>query len=211
MKIAVIGTGHVGGTLGHRWAQVGNDVTWGSRHPESQDVQALLRESGKHSSADGVSAAVATAEVVVLAVPWKEAQNAIREAGDLRGKVLIDCTNVIGPDSFTLAVGRTTSEAEQIAGWAAGARVVKAFNTMGVSTMADPTFDGHKAPLYIAGDDAEAKRIVADLGREIGLEPYDTGPLAAARYLEPLGGLWVELAFRQGWGSEFCFDVLKRE
>src|SRR5215470_6141366 len=93
MKIAVIGAGNVGGTLGKRWARAGHEVAFGARDPAEAKVAALVRESGPSARAASVSEAAREAAVVVLTVPWNSAQDALRAAGDLRGKVLSDATN----------------------------------------------------------------------------------------------------------------------
>src|SRR5262252_5585880 len=146
MKIAVIGAGNVGGTLGKRWARAGHE-----------------------------------ADVVVLTVPWDSARDALAAAGDLRGRVLIDATNPVPltPEGLRqgLVIGHTTSAAEQIARWAEGARVVKAFNTTGWQNMADPVYGSQGLSMLLCGDDAEAKRVVAGLAGQLGFEPVDVGPL----------------------------------
>lgn len=96
-----------------------------------------------------------------------------------------------------------------VAAWAPGARVVKAFNTMGYNVMAEPAFGGQAASLFLCGDDAVAKSPVATLGEEIGFEPVDCGALAAARHLEALAFLWISLAFG-GHGREIAFRLLRR-
>jgi predicted dinucleotide-binding enzyme len=151
--------------------------------------------------------AVAQSEIVALATPWDGTQAAIRAAGDLAGKVLLDCTNPIGAGG--LALGHTTSGAEQIAEWAPGARVVKAFNTTGWEVMADTAFAGGKPALFLCGDDAEARQTVAGLAADLGFEPVDCGPLRMARSLEPLAVLWISLA-RSGMGRHFAWALLRR-
>ena len=99
---------------------------------------------------------------------------------------------------------------EQVAGWARGGRVVKAFNTAGSGTMADPAFGPEAVTMFICGDDDAAKTKVAKLAEEMGFEVADTGPLVTSRYLEPLAMLWIQLAYGQGWGTEFAFRITKR-
>jgi predicted dinucleotide-binding enzyme len=153
--------------------------------------------------------ALAEADAVLLATSWKDARAAV-EGQPLAGKILIDATNALKPDLSGLAFGHDTSAAEQIAGWAGGARVVKAFNTCGFDIMADPRFGERGAVMPIAGDDADAKRVVGELAADLGFEPLDAGPLQAARLLEPLAMLWVSLAVRGGMGRQFAFGLLRR-
>jgi NADPH-dependent F420 reductase len=210
MKIAIIGSGHVGGTLGTRWASGGHDVVFGVREPSSSKVKSLLKLAGNGARAAHLPDAVAASDVVVLATPWESVPDAIAVAGDLRGKILVDCTNPIAEGMRGLSLGLTTSAGERVAEWATGAHVVKAFNCTGANTMANPRFGDDKATMFVCGDDPMAKSIVCDLARDLGFEVCDSGPLRIARYLEPLAMLWIELAYTQGLGREFAFTLLKR-
>ena len=214
MKIAVIGTGNVGGTLGKRWARAGHEVAFGARDPAEAKVAALVRESGPTARAASVPEAAREAAVVVLTVPWANVQEALAAAGDLRGRILIDATNPLPltPDGLRqgLLIGHTTSAAEEIARWAAGARVVKAFNTTGFQNMADPKYGSQGLSMLLCGDDAEARKVVADLARQLGFEPVDVGPLRSARYLEAVAMLWIDMAVLQGFGTNFGVRVVKR-
>ncbi len=209
MKIAVIGTGNVGGTLGRRWAERGHQVIFGTRNPNSDNVQNLLEAAGSNACAAGAREAVADSEVVVLATPWNVTQQIIESLDNLAGKILIDATNPIGP-GLQLTVGTTSSGAEQIAQWAGGARVVKAFNTTGWENMADPIYGGESSTMFICGDDAEAKATATRLAENLGFEVADTGPLTMARNLEPLALVWINLAMGQGRGRDFAFRIVER-
>src|SRR5215470_4590684 len=214
MKIAVIGAGNVGGTLGKRWARAGHEVAFGARDPADAKVAALVRESGPGARAASVPEAARQAAVVVLAVPWDSARDALAAAGDLRGRILIDATNPVPltPEGLRqgLVIGHTTSGGEQVARWAEGARVVKAFNTTGWQNMADPRYGPQGLTMLLCGDDGEAKTVVADLARPLGFEPVDVGPLRSARYLEALAMLWIDMAVLQGFGTNFGFHLVKR-
>lgn len=210
MKIAMIGTGNVGGALGSRWAKQGHQVIFGTRDPNSDKVQRLLKTAGSNASAAGAGKAVAASDVVVLATPWNATQQVIKSLGNLVGKVFVDATNPIGP-GFQLTVGTTSSGAEQIAQWAKGARVVKAFNTTGFENMLDPVYGGEPSVMFICGDDAEAKATVVQLTDNLGFEAVDTGALTMARHLEPLALVWINLAMVQGWGRNFAFKIVTRQ
>ena len=209
MKIAVIGSGNVGGALGRRWAEGGHDIVFGSRDPEGQKVQALVKSIGSKACATSLADAAKWGEVIVLATPWSAAQQSIQAMGSLNGKILIDTNNPLGPN-FTLSVGHTTSAAEQVAGWAPGARVVKAFNVTGSGNMSNPDYGGQKLSMFICGDDAAAKAQVAHLAEELGFDVVDCGALVMARTLEPVAHLWVSLAYAQWLGPNFGFKLLKR-
>jgi NADPH-dependent F420 reductase len=214
MKIAVIGAGNVGGTLGKRWARAGHEVAFGARDPAEAKVAALVRESGPTARAASVPEAARDTDVVVLTVPWDSARDAVAAAGDLRGRILIDATNPVPltPEGLRqgLVIGHMTSGGEQVARWAEGARVVKAFNTTGWQNMADPVYGSQGLSMLLCGDDAEVKKVVADLARQLGFEPVDVGPLRSARYLEAVAMLWIDMAVLQGMGTNFGFRLVKR-
>ncbi len=113
MRIAVLGAGNVGGTLGKRWARAGHEVAFGARDPGEAKLAALVRESGPGARAASVPEAARQAEVVVLTVPWESAREALAAAGDLRGRVLIDATNPVPltPEGLRqgLVIGHTNS------------------------------------------------------------------------------------------------------
>ena len=123
---------------------------------------------------------------------------------------MIDCTNPLKPDLSGLAIGHTTSAAEQVAVWAPGARVVKAFNTTGAENMSNPQFGSERASMLICGDDPDAKAAVVGLAADAGFDVVDAGRLASARLLEPLAMLWIHLAYAQGLGTGFAFKLLRR-
>jgi NADPH-dependent F420 reductase len=210
LKITVLGTGSVGAALGSRWARAGHAVAYGSRQPQSEKVLAVVERSGPSAQAMSSAQAVADAEAILLAVPWPVARQTLADLGDLRGRPVIDCTNPLLPDLSGIELGHSTSAAEQLAAAAPSARVVKAFNTASVRVMNDPQFGDYKATMFYCGDDAASKAVVQQLIADIGFEPVDAGPLASARYLEPLAMLYIHLAFKQGWGSNCAFKVMKR-
>jgi len=209
MKIAVIGTGNVGSILGKQWAKKEHQVIFGTRDPDSDKARTLLDTAGPNARATTPSEAAVEAEVVVLALPWNSTQQVVESLGNLAGKTVVDCINPIAP-GLQLAVGTTTSGAEQVAIWAKGAKVVKAFNTTGAENMADPNYGGEAISMFICGDDAEAKATVAQLAQDLGFDVVDTGLLLMARYLEPLAMVWINLAMRQGWGRNIAFKLVKR-
>lgn len=210
MKLAIIGTGSVGSVLGMRWSLAGHGVTFGSRLPDSEKVLELLEKCSPGTKACPPREAIAGADAILLAVPWPAAKATITELGDLSGRVLIDCSNPLTADFSGIELGHSISAAEEIARWAAGARVVKAFNSASTRVMRDPKFGDYRATMFYCGDDVQAKELIRQLAADLDFEPVDAGPLASARYLEPLAMLYIHLAFRQGWGSNCAFKILKR-
>lgn len=189
MKIAIIGKGNVGSALtrgftkaGHEVVTVGNDVA-------------------------AVRSAIQGAEVVVLAVPFP-ALDAVVKAAPLDGKIVIDPTNALTAD-MQLALGFSTSGAEELQKKAPKARVVKAFNGVFAKHMDSGRVNNQQLALLIAGDDAAAKATVKSLGDAIGFDTIDAGPLAASRELEPLGYLNIRLGFMQKLGVDIGFSVVR--
>lgn len=135
MNIAIIGAGNVGGALGVAWADGGHEIFFGVRDAADPKLKELLARAGGKARAGSVRDAIATAGVAALTVPWPAAEDVLRRARDIGGRILLDCTNPLTPDLSGLRVGPTTSGAEQVASWAAGARVVKIFNTTGHANM----------------------------------------------------------------------------
>ncbi len=168
MQIAVIGMGNVGSALGRRWAAAGHQVTFCVRDPANVEKRA---EAAKAKAAIGPMIAAASAEAILLAIPWRAVPEALQAAGDLSGKVLLDCTNPVTHELTELTLGFTTSAGEEVARMAPGARVVKIFNTNGAKNMADPNYGGHQVTMLYAGDDEGANQTAAKLATEIGFEP----------------------------------------
>jgi 8-hydroxy-5-deazaflavin:NADPH oxidoreductase len=210
VNIGIIGTGNVGGALGRRWAYIGHDVTFGSRDPQSERVTELMRRIGAGVTATGAAEAAAASEIVVIATPWPATQAAVEACGDLSGKIVIDCVNPHKADFSGLELGTDTSAAEHIAGWAPGARVVKAFNATGAGNMREPAYGRTTADMPICGDDDDAKAVVRGLVEEIGFDVVDAGALTSARLLEPLAMLWIHLAYNLEQGVDIAFKLLRR-
>jgi predicted dinucleotide-binding enzyme len=211
MRIGILGAGNVGGTLGRGWAGKGHEVFFGVPRPQDAKTQDLIRGIGPKAQAGTVAQAAAFAEVVVLATPWQATEEAVNEAGDLKGKLVIDCTNPLTPDFTGLTIGHTTSGLEQVAGWAKGGKVFKAFNQTGFNNMANPVLEGRRAVMFVCGDDETSKPTVLRLVSDIGFEAVDAGGSTVARLLEPFGMLWIHLALARGLGRDWAFDVLRRD
>jgi predicted dinucleotide-binding enzyme len=115
------------------------------------------------------------------------------------------------PDLSGLVIGTNNSAGEEVARWVLGAKVVKAFNTIGAPNFGKPRFGSQNASIFICGDDALAKNAVGKLASELGFDVVDVGPLTVSRFLEPLAMLWIHLAFKQGFGTTGqAFKLLRR-
>ena len=194
MKVAIIGAGNVGKALGTSISRVGHKVTISASSPAS--TQAAATEIGA-SAATSNSDAAREADVVILAVPFADAGEAVAAeiAGDVAGRVVVDATNPIKPDHSGLAADGM-SGAEEFQRRLPDAKVVKAFNTIFAANQAHPRpeIDG-----FVAGDDADAKQAVIGLIDSIGFTPVDVGPLAQARYLEGMAWINIGLNAANGW------------
>ncbi len=206
MRIAIIGAGSVGATLGRAWLTHGEDVIWGLRNPADSKYAALPHERRKECAQ-----AVRDADIVVIATPWSATQTAVKGLGVLADKIVIDCTNPLGmgPDGLQLVLGFDTSAGEQVASWAPGAFVFKTLNTTGASNMARAAEYAVKPMMLVAGDAAAKKPIVMELVGKLGFEPIDAGPLKNARLLEPFAMVWIDQAMKRGRGRDFAFALAK--
>ncbi|HZW85127.1 MAG TPA: hypothetical protein VFE91_04405, partial [Nitrososphaerales archaeon] len=145
--------------------------------------------------------------LLVLAVPYSAINDSLAEMGDgVNGKILIDATNPLNAGG--LAVGFTTSEAEEIQKRVPKAHVIKAFNTVFASHMDTGTAKGKQLAFYVAGDDKEAKARVLRLGKEIGFDPVDAGPLSSARMLESMAYLIIFMGYSLGMTTEIGFSLV---
>jgi predicted dinucleotide-binding enzyme len=208
MKIGIIGAGDVGGTLGKSWRQRKHDIMFGVRNLQSQNVQRLA-QMDKSLTFGNINDAVAFGDVILFAIPWTSIEETVR-GRNLSGKIVIDPTNPLTPDLRQLAFD-DSSVAERIANLAKGAKVVKAFNTIGAQTLNNLIFGSNRADLFLCGDDTPSKRVVGELAADIGFDVVDIGSLANARMLENLALLWIELALRQELGPNIAFKLLRRK
>jgi predicted dinucleotide-binding enzyme len=196
VRIAVLGSGQVGPALARGWGRHGHDVVIGTR-------QAALEGFVVAAPAD----AVRDAELVALAVRGSAAVDVVGSlAADLEGRVLVDATNPLDTSTVppSLFVGTTDSLGERVQRAAPGARVVKAYNTVGNALMVDPVLAGGPPTMPIAGDDAAAKEVVTGLLRETGWDVADLGGIGASRWLEAMCMVWVSYGFTHGtWDHAF--------
>jgi 8-hydroxy-5-deazaflavin:NADPH oxidoreductase len=210
MKIGIIGSGNVGGALGIRWAQCGHSVVFGSRKPDSDEITQLVARAGASARAAALAEAAQKSDVLLLATPWPVAKEVLSGLGHLAGKIVIDATNPLLPQFSGLEYGTTTSGGEHVARWAKGAKVVKAFNTVGYNILENAAFGAERPAMFYCGDDVTTKQTVHQLAEELGFDGIDAGPLSQARLLEPFALLWISLALGQGHGCEIACKLLRR-
>ncbi|MEM7653424.1 MAG: NADPH-dependent F420 reductase [Pseudomonadota bacterium] len=191
MKIGILGAGNVGSKLADLMRNAGHDVLVGSR-------------SGPHSLAD----AAEYAEIVVIAIHFHATTSVLPELAPLlSGKVVIDATNPLNDDWSPLLLGQENSASEEIARLLPDAHVVKAFNTIFADVMAPDRQEreGSRVTCFIASDHADAVLAVAGLAEDMGFAPVTVSKLSAARQLEAIAHLNIELALGQGGGTNAAF------
>lgn len=208
MNVTIIGAGNMGGGIGTRAAAGGHSVTFVDNDPETarqvaEEVRKAARKGAKvsTSSLDDVQ----PGEIVVLAVWYGTNLEIARRLGNrLAGKVVVDIANPLNSTYDGLATSPDSSSAEELVKVVApGARVVKAFNTTYAGTLIAGQVDGRPLDVFIAGDDADAKAKVAQLVRDGGMRPVDTGPLSRSRQIEGMQLLHIVTQGKLGtnWGS----------
>ena len=189
-KIGIIGNGHVGSALERGLKRAGYDVD-----AVGNDATAVRRLAQ-------------ASNVVILAVPFGAIDDALRELGGaIEGKIIVDVTNALTPD-YQLAIGYSTSGAEELQKKAPKAHVAKAFNTVFAANMDTGRVKGERLSAFVASDEDEAKRTVLEMARAIGFDGIDAGPLRNARLLEPLGYFNIQLGMKLGMGSEIGFELV---
>lgn len=211
MKITVIGAGNMGSAFVKQLSRAGHQVSVTARHSEKAKALAAANV-GVSAVAIGDGDAAASSEVFILATGYGDAVDALQSVGDLTGKVVIDITNPLTADYMGLTLGYSTSAAEEIAQALPGASVVKAFNTVLAQVLAEGADfgRGQTVPVFIAGDDEHAKATTKALAESIGFKTVDAGSLKNARYLEPLAGLNIYLAYGAGLGTSIAPTWISR-
>jgi len=207
MKVTIIGAGNMGRGIGTRAAAGGHSVTFVDANPDVAEKTAADVKAAAQKGAT-VSAASLDAElgdVVVLAVWYGTNIEIVKQLGaKLAGKVVVDIANPLNATYDGLATAPDSSSAEDLAkAIAAGAKVVKAFNTTFAGTLLAGSVAGQPLDVFIAGDDADAKGKVSQLVTDGGMRAIDAGPLHRARQIEAMQLLHITLQGTLGtnWGS----------
>lgn len=208
MRIAILGSGDVGKSLGKAFISLGHEVKMGSREAGNQKAAAWAAEMGGKASSGTFADAAEFGELVVLATLGAANPNVLEAIGPerLRGKVLIDTTNPLdfSGGALKLSVGHTDSGGEQVQRLAPGALVVKAFNTVGHQHMFKPSIPGGPPDMFICGDDDGARKQVGAILKDFGWGVVDMGGIEASRLLEPMCIVWVHHGMRSGtWNHAF--------
>ena len=211
MKITFIGYGNVGGALADHLQRLGHEITLATDDGASESLAKALARNAAFRSAP-TAEALQAADVVFLATPFQANESLLpRIAGDLAGKVLIDCTNPVGPGlSHGLESARSGSVFVQTL--APDARVVKAFSIYGFENFENSAYPGYtvKPAMLFCGDDASAKTTAAALITELGWEPVDVGGLEQALHLEHMTLLWVRMVRANRHSPNLVWAALRR-
>jgi hypothetical protein len=211
MKIAFIGYGQVGSALADHLQRLGHEVTLAARDTQSDSVRKALTRNAKLKTAPPKDA-VAAADMVFLATPFQANEAALAAVrGELKDKVLVDCTNPVGPNlSHGLQSARSGSETVQAL--VPEAKVVKAFTIYGFENFENNEFPGYsvKPVMMYCGKDAAGKQAVGGVIAELGWEPLDVGGLEQALHLEHMTLLWIRMVRAQHRPSATVWAMLTR-
>lgn len=206
MKIAIIGTGNVGGALATRWAHKGHEILLGVRDLQDFKGKDLAQLPGARVM--GMAEAVKEAEVVLLAVPAMVVVEVVQQLGDTTGKILIDAMNIVmgrGPQGFG-----TTAEA--ILAHTQTRDVVKCFNTTGYNNMLNPQYGDQALDMFVAGDSERGRAVAIQLAEDAGFARcYSIGGNDRFALMEQFAWFWINLAMFQGQGREIGFKLLHRD
>jgi 8-hydroxy-5-deazaflavin:NADPH oxidoreductase len=197
-KIGIIGSGNMGRAFAKRLAAAGYNVSITAT--DSAHAEEAAAKAGANARAVRPDGIAGDNDLLILAVPYAAAADALRGAGDLTGRTIVDISNPVTPDYSALAVGFSTSAAEEIQKAVPTAKVVKAFNTIFAQVLGAAP-GGTRAQVLYAGDDGGAKAAARALIEILGFEAVDAGPLANARLLEPLGMLTIYFGYAAGRGT----------
>lgn len=211
MKIAFLGTGKVGAPLAARIANAGHEVVLAMSKEGSSSIASALARSNRLSALPAHDA-VRQAEVVFLATPFSAVEEVLNPLAEgLAGKVLVDCTNPVGPGlSHGLKSERSGSAVVQ--SLVPAARVVKAFTIYGFENIENPDYpDFELAPAMLyCGDELDAKAHVSTLIEACGFEPVDVGGLVQALHLEHMTLLWVRMVRMDGHSPNLVWGAMRR-
>lgn len=211
MNIAFIGAGRVGAPLAARLAEAGHQVVLAESGGESASIAAALLRSSRLSSRPMVDA-VRSADVVFVATPFPVVQEVLPPLADaLAGKVLVDCTNPVGP-GLTHGLRSERAGSEVVQSLAPGASVVKAFTIYGFENLEDASYPAYtvRPAMLFCGDSPEAKVRVSQLISECGFEPVDVGALSQALHLEHMTLLWIRMVRVDGRSPNVVWAALRR-
>lgn len=172
VKVAIVGSGNIGAPIGLRLARAGHTITF-TWAKTAGKLERLATEAGGGARA-GIVEEARTCDVVLLACRWPDLDSVVPRLGDLGGRLVLDTINPYTAD-FGIALPESTTVAEQLWPTLAGARPVKAFNTLFAASLSPTVRHDPALVVFTCGDDTAAKQVSADLIRDAGFDPYDLG------------------------------------
>ena len=187
MKIGIIGSGNIGGTLGRHWAKAGYEVMFSSRKPE--ELKSMAAEVGARTGT--VQEAATFGDVVLLAIPFGKIPDLAQQIGRLDNKILIDATNPYPQRDGDMARQVIENKSQTATAYVAiqfpGAQTIKAFNSIYYQVLKDNAFrtGDQRIAVQVCGDDGQAKQTVKQSIVDIGFAPQDIGDLSSGRVFEP--------------------------
>jgi predicted dinucleotide-binding enzyme len=207
MRVGILGSGLMGGKLGTLFARAGHEVVF-TYARSKEKLNRLARDAGRNARAGTPAEAAREADALLLAVHWSRMDDVLKQAGDVSGKVIVSCSLPMNAENTDLVVAHTFSGAEELAKMLPKSRIVAAFHTVPSEVLFDVYEARRKAgrpSLVYCGDDNSAKAVAAELIRDVGFDPVDTGPLRIARYSEPFALLVGQLAYEGKGGPELAY------
>jgi len=210
MKIAFIGYGQVGAPLAAHLQRAGHEVSLAVNDRHSETLKKALAMNAKLIVAEPKEA-VANAEVVFLATPFQANEAALKlTASELQGKILVDCTNPVGPN-LTHGLNNIQSGMQMIQAQLPTTKVVKAFNTYGFVNFENSSYPNYdvKPVMMYCGNDVAAKQVVERLIAQLGWNPLDVGEIEQALHLEHMALLWIRMVV-SGHSPHLVWAALSR-
>lgn len=206
MKIAIIGSGNVGGTLAQKFIQAGHTVLIGAKFPLSEKSLALAPKIGEDRFTT-LESAVQQSDVLVLATPATATVEVVKSLGNTTGKIIIDTMNIVmgrGPEGFSNTTNAILAHTQT-------QDVVKCFNTTGFNNMENPNYQDLTLDVFVAGNSEKGKAVAKTLALDVGFATcYDIGGNDKFELMEQFAFFWINLAMFQGVGREIGFKLLKR-
>ncbi len=206
MNIGILGAGNMGQGLGHLWSRAGHRVGYSYRH-DLKRLRRQIRDQGPDVYAGEVDEVVAKSDIVLIAVHWTRLDDVLAQSGELATKTVISCSNPMNPEDTALALGHSTSGAEELAKKIGAARFAFGFNTLPSELLHAMALQRPQVrpDVFLCGDDDDAKTTAFALARDAGLNPRDAGGLSAARYMEPFSLLVAQLAYGPGSDPQLLY------
>jgi len=203
MKIAIIGTGNVGGALATNWSKKGHTINLGVQDVNNFKGQDLLKN--ENTNVFSINEVVAKSEIILIATPPTAIFDILEQMGDVSGKTIIDATNAVmkSPEPYKTVYHCLADKTN--------AEIVKCFNTTGFENMLNPIYNGEAIDMFMAGDSEKAKSVAEQLALDCGFGScIDFGKSDKVELLEKFALSWINLAIVQGYGRNLAFRVVRR-